>query len=90
MGIGHSSKKTPTSLVWVSTILKMSVASGCRLKWSTSVGDIVKRTSTLINYARSVYDKVGSSKPDTFESVVLVNYNTGCIDMSLAYFYVRS
>ncbi|RTG86053.1 thimet oligopeptidase [Schistosoma bovis] len=71
LGIGHSSKKTPTSLVWVSTILKMSVASGCRLKWSTSVGDIVKRTSTLINYARSVYDKVGSSKPDTFESVVL-------------------
>ncbi|CAH8514110.1 unnamed protein product [Schistosoma mattheei] len=49
----------------------MSVASGCCLKWSTSVGDIVKRTSTLINYARSVYDKVGSSKPDTFESVVL-------------------
>ncbi|CAH8533687.1 unnamed protein product [Schistosoma curassoni] len=49
----------------------MSVASGCRLKWCTSVGDIVKRTSTLINYARSVYDKVGSSKPDTFESVVL-------------------
>ncbi|VDP37276.1 unnamed protein product [Schistosoma margrebowiei] len=45
----------------------MSVASGCRLKWSTSVGDIVKRTSALINYARSVYDKVGSSKPDTFE-----------------------
>ncbi|CAH8540443.1 unnamed protein product [Schistosoma rodhaini] len=48
----------------------MSVTSGCRLKWSTSVGDIVKRTSALINYARSVYDKVGSSKP-TFESVVL-------------------
>ncbi|KAK4472091.1 hypothetical protein MN116_005461 [Schistosoma mekongi] len=49
----------------------MSVVAGCRLKWSTSVGDIVKRTSALINYARSVYDKVASSEPATFESVVL-------------------
>uniref|UniRef100_A0A3Q0KDU1 Thimet oligopeptidase (M03 family) n=1 Tax=Schistosoma mansoni TaxID=6183 RepID=A0A3Q0KDU1_SCHMA len=49
----------------------MFVAPGCLLKWSGSVNDIVERTSTLISNAISVYDRVGSSGPATFESVVL-------------------
>ncbi|CAH8537543.1 unnamed protein product [Schistosoma haematobium] len=50
----------------------MFVTPGCFLKWSATVDDIVERTSTLISHAVSVYDKVGSSEPASFKSVVLL------------------
>ncbi|CAH8520267.1 unnamed protein product [Heterobilharzia americana] len=49
----------------------MSLVAGCRLRWAVSVEDIVSRTSALISYARSLYDKVAQSESVSFESVVL-------------------
>ncbi|CAH8846235.1 unnamed protein product [Trichobilharzia szidati] len=49
----------------------MSVVAGCRLRWPSTVEEIVSRTSALIKYARSMYDKVAASESASFESVVL-------------------
>lgn len=63
----------------------MFVTPGCFLKWSATVDDIVERTSTLISHAVSVYDKVGSSEPASFKSVVLVNIIIQYTDIFPAY-----
>nr|CAH8845584.1 unnamed protein product [Trichobilharzia regenti] len=52
--------------------LKMSTIPGCHLRWPTTVEEIKSRTSSLVDYAHSVYNKVGESKDaSSYKSVVL-------------------
>ncbi|VDQ02021.1 unnamed protein product [Trichobilharzia regenti] len=37
--------------------LKMSTIPGCHLRWPTTVEEIKSRTSSLVDYAHSVYNK---------------------------------
>ena len=53
----------------------MAIPNGVRLQWDLTKEDISKRTDSVIEKSRQVYEKVGSLSPDqvTFENVLLVS-----------------